>query len=79
MGKSLTKRQQEFLALSANGYAYRDIAKFNFVTLSTVKSTLSRARERSKTKTTLQCFARAISREELGIDHNGVVFVPDEL
>lgn len=75
--KSLTPRQAEFLAKSAKGMSYKEIAKDCFVSINTVESTFLNARKRLEVKTNLQCFSVAISREELGLDHDGVCFVPD--
>jgi DNA-binding NarL/FixJ family response regulator len=74
--KPLTNRQLEFLALSARGMLHKQIAEKCCVTIDTVTSAFSEARKRLGTNTTLQLYAMAISREELGLDHNGVTFVP---
>lgn len=76
MLKSLTTRQLEFLAKSARGMTYEEIAKDSYVALTTVTAAISKARQRLEVRTTLQCFAVAIAREELGIDHDGCCFIP---
>lgn len=75
--KSLTKRQIEFLAMTAKGMTNEQIAKECFVAKSTVESSFSEARKRLETKTTAQTVLKAISREELGLDHTGECFIPD--
>lgn len=74
--KSLTNRQIEFLAMSARGITNAEIAKICFVSLNTVVSTFTEARKRLECKTTTQCVVKAISREEIGLDHDGIAFVP---
>lgn len=74
--KPLTARQAEFLALSARGMTYNQIAEKCCVTIDTVKATISKARNRLEAQTSLQCFSIAVAREELGIDHEGVAFIP---
>jgi len=76
--KQLTQRQLEFLAKSARGMTQEEIAKECYVVKSTVKSTIGEARERLEVKTTLQCLCVAIAREELGLDHDGVCFIPNK-
>lgn len=75
--KSLTKKQAEYLAESAKGKTYEEISDIFYVTVDTVTRSIAEARKRSETKTTLQCFARAVAREEIGIDHEGLVFIPN--
>ena len=76
MIKSLTNRQKEFLAKSAQGMTYQEIAENSYVTVRTVTSALESARKRLEVNNTLQCLAKAISREEIGLDHEGVCSVP---
>jgi DNA-binding NarL/FixJ family response regulator len=75
--KALTKRQAEFLAKSARGMTYEEIAKTSFVTKNTVRSTFTSARKRLGAETNTQCVVMAIAREELGLSHDGICFVPD--
>ena len=77
--KSLTSKQLEYLAKAARGLTYEKIAKECFVTKKTVSTSMEFARKRLGTKNTLQCLAVAISREELGIDHEGYTFVPGKI
>jgi DNA-binding CsgD family transcriptional regulator len=77
--KSLTPTQAKYLAKSARGMTYDQIAKDCVVSVKTITAALAEARKRLGTRTTLQCFAVAISREELGIDHEGYTFVPENL
>jgi len=74
--KSLTKRQSEFLAMSARGLTYQQIAEECFVAIGTVRGTFEKARLRIGASTNVQAVVLAISREELGLTHDGQVFVP---
>lgn len=75
--RSLTKRQVEFLAKSAQGMTSEQIAKSCYVTANTVRSTFTEARKRLGATTTVQCVIMAIAREELGLDHEGYCYIPD--
>lgn len=75
--KALTKRQVEFLAKSAQGMTYEEIAETSFVTKNTVRSTFTAARKRLYAKTNTQCVVIAIAREELGLSYDGICFVPN--
>lgn len=77
MIRELTQRQKEFFVMAARGMTYEQISQYAHVEISTVKSTFAKARTRLNTSTTMQCLVIAISREEIGIDHNGVAFLPD--
>jgi DNA-binding NarL/FixJ family response regulator len=74
--KELTHRQKEFLVLSAVGMTYNQIAEKCVVEPSTVKNTFAEARKRLETSTTTQCLLLAIAREEIGITHDGIAFLP---
>lgn len=63
--------------MAARGMTYEQIAKACVIEISTVTSTFAKARIRLGTSTTMQCMVKAISREEIGIDHNGIAFLPD--
>jgi DNA-binding NarL/FixJ family response regulator len=76
--KPLTKRQIEFLSMTASGMTNEEIAKVCCVAKSTVVDAFSEARKRLGTRTTAQTVLLAISREELGLDHNGRCFIPSE-
>lgn len=76
--KPLTKRQKELLAMSARGKRTKEIAKELFISEATVRTTLASAKERLGAHTSMHTIVLAISREELGIDHNGVCFVAKE-
>lgn len=73
----LTERQKDFLVRNAQGETYAQIAEKCFVSIGTVKSTFAQARSRLQAFTTAQCIVYAISREELGLTHDGLCFIPD--
>ena len=75
--KELTKRQKEFLAMTAQGLMHEKIAEICVVSPETVRNSLARARERMKASTTAQCVVLAIAREELGLTHEGYCYVPN--
>lgn len=75
--KPLTKRQIEFLSMTAGGMTNDEIAKVCCVAKSTVVDAFAEARKRLETRTTPQTVLLAISREELGLDHDGNCFIPD--
>lgn len=62
--------------MSAQGKTYAEIAEICFVSIETVRGTLTKARERMGANTTAQAAVIAIAREELGLTHDGLVFVP---
>lgn len=74
--KALTLRQKEFLAMAARGNTHKKIAEECFVSPKTVTSAFTNARSRLEASTTAQVIVLAIAREELGITHDGVCFVP---
>lgn len=57
---------------------YEQIAETCFVSTDTVRSTLVNARQRLGANTTAQAAVIAIAREELGLTHEGLVYVPIE-
>lgn len=73
--QSLTARQKQFLALTARGFQYAQIAHACGVSIKTIENQLSMARKRIGATTTAQCVVIAIAREELGIDHDGNCYV----
>lgn len=75
--EDLTRRQLEFIALSANGLRQREIAERCYVSPRTVEKTFEEARKRLEALTQTQLLVRAISREELILGSAGDVSVPD--
>jgi DNA-binding CsgD family transcriptional regulator len=72
----LSRRELEFLALAGNGFTRNKIAQAFCVSPMTVKHTFARARARTGAASTAHCVVLAIAREQLILDHEGVVHVP---
>lgn len=67
----LTKRQAEFLALSAQGLNQTDIAEEFCLSPWTVKNTLQGAKDRLGARSLPQAVAKAIAFDLLAIDNEG--------
>ncbi len=76
--KSLTRRQKEFLALSAQGNTAKQIAYKFTLSIATVNATMRAAKARMGTNTISQTIILAVAREELGVTHDGYCYVPKE-
>lgn len=76
--KNLTPRQSEFLAKSASGMTYEQIADEFVISVKTVTTTLYKARKRLDSKNNLQCLATAIWRKELSFSLDGTCYVSDK-
>lgn len=76
MFKELTKRQKECLAAVAQGKQYEQIAQDKKISPHTVRNNIIAARKKLGATTTAQAVILAISREELGLSHDGICFVP---
>jgi DNA-binding CsgD family transcriptional regulator len=74
--RTLTYREAQFLALTAQGKQWRQIAAECFVSHRTVEHALARAREKLSATTTPQAVVRAIAYEMLILDSEGNVFLP---
>lgn len=70
----LTKRQIEFLVLSANGKSREEIADECCVSFWTVKSTLESARLRLGVKTINHVLLTAIGNDLIVVDRQGKVY-----
>lgn len=69
---TLTPRQAEFLALSAQGLRHADIAATCYVSLATVSTTLEDARVRLSANTLVHAVAIAVALELLTLDSDGL-------
>ncbi len=76
--QELTKRQKQFLALCAQGKLNQEIAYINKLSIRTVENAMALARKRLNAQTTAQAILIAIAREELGLDHDGLCFLPND-
>lgn len=75
ISRILTRRQLEFLALSAQGMKYAEIASACFVSCDRVNEALEEARSRLCAKNTLHAVAIAISLDLIVFDANSAAFV----
>jgi DNA-binding CsgD family transcriptional regulator len=75
----LTYRQSQFLALTASGLKYDQIAVECFVSPKTVQEILREARSRLSARTTSHAIVLAIAYELLILDHDGNVSPPDSV
>lgn len=75
----LTLRQLQFMALTAEGKRYREIAEQCFVAEQTVQNMLFDAKARMECTTVTQAIIKAIAFEILILDSDGAVSVPASL
>lgn len=75
--ETLTPRQLEILALYGNGLRAPEVAKSCFISERTVSTTIENARKRTGADTTPQLLVQAIASEQLILDHEGRVRVPE--
>lgn len=77
--RSLTPRQAELLAKAAGGMTYDQIAEDCIISVKTVTSAMSEARNRLGVKNNIQCFAVAIWRKELSFNLDGTCYVSNKI
>lgn len=76
MMEALTPRQLEVLAHYGNGSRGPEIAKALYISTRTVEKTLANARRLIEARNNVQLLVRAIADEQLILDHEGGVRVP---
>jgi DNA-binding NarL/FixJ family response regulator len=77
--KRLTPRQAELLIKVAGGMTYEKIAEDCFISVKTVTSAMSEARNRLNVRNNVQCFAVAIWRKELSFNPDGTCYVSSKI